>query len=473
MDRRDFLKTIGAGAASLAIGGCLENMKSSSAGSVGDKPNIILFISDDHGWEDSGCYGNNAVRTPNIDHLATEGMRFTHSFAGSPTCTPSRSVIYTGLMPLRNGAHPNHSRIREGTRTLAHYLKELGYRVVLAGKKHIYPLDGFGFEYLDAAVPEDPDYKRDYRREALDIEAVDRLLAEHSENRSSKPLCLIIASWAPHVKWRWQRYDPADVIVPGYMVDTPLTRRAIARYYTDITLMDGRLGSCLKSLDRYNMKENTLFVYTADQGAQFPHAKWTLYDPGIHTPFIARWPGKVKRGKVCDAMISFADITPTFVDAAGGAPNPDLDGRSFLGVLGGNAKEHRQEIFATHTAAGRMNDFPIRCVRTRSHKYILNLKPENEYTTPISKGRDVDGRDYWESWLRKAKSDEFAARIVRNDRIRPPEELYDLRNDPYELNNIAADPANRGLLASMRKKVQRWMEAQGDKGRDNPPVEID
>jgi len=111
--------------------------------------------------------------------------------------------------------------------------------------------------------------------------------------------------------------------------------------------------------------------------------------------------------------------------------------------------------------------------RTRRHKYILNLKPENEYTTHISKGRDVDGRDYWASWLEKAKSDEFAARIVHNDRIHPPQELYDLRNDPYELNNIAADPANRRLLASMRKKVLRWMEAQGDKGRDNPPVEID
>ncbi len=103
----------------------------------------------------------------------------------------------------------------------------------------------------------------------------------------------------------------------------------------------------------------------------------------------------------------------------------------------------------------------------------MNLKPESEYTTPISKGRDVDGRDYWESWLEKAKSDEFAARIVRNDRFRPREELYDLRNDPYELNNIAAEPANRRLLASMREKVQRWMESQGDKGRDNPPVEID
>ena len=352
-------------------------------------------------------------------------------------------------------------------------MKQLGYRVVLAGKKHIYPLKAFGFDYLDAAVPEDPNYERDYRREALDTEAVEMLLAEHAANRKSEPLCLIIASWAPHVKWRWQRYDADDVIVPAYMVDTPVTRQAIAKYYTDVTLMDKRLGACLESLDRYNMKDNTLFIYTADQGAQFPHAKWTLYDPGIHTPFIVRWPGKIKLGTVSDAMISFSDITPTFVDAAGGASNPDLDGRSFLEVLGGNVKEHRQEIYATHTGDGKMNDFPIRCVRTRTHKYILNLKPENEYTTHISKGRDVDGRDYWESWLEKAKDDEFAARIVRNDRIHPPEELYDLRNDPFELNNIADESSNRQLLASLRRKVKDWMKAQGDKGINNPPVEID
>ena len=116
-----------------------------------DKPNIVLFIADDLSIADMGCYGNAAVRTPNVDRLAREGLRFTHAFAGSPTCTPSRSVMYTGLFPLRNGAHPNHSAIHPGTKTLGHHLQARGYRVVLAGKKHIKPLDAFGFEYLDAA----------------------------------------------------------------------------------------------------------------------------------------------------------------------------------------------------------------------------------------------------------------------------------------------------------------------------------
>jgi len=469
MDRRGFLRTIASGAASAAMAGCAGTKHGSSA----DRPNIILFITDDHGWQDAGCYGNDMVRTPNLDRLARESLRFTHAFAGSPTCSPSRSVMYTGLMPLRNGAHPNHAVVKKGIKTLPHYMKELGYRVVLAGKTHIQPREAFPFEYIDAAMPTDPRWERYYRQEALDTEAVDTLLADHAVNHIDTPLCLVIAAWAPHVVWRFKDHDPADTIVPPYMVDTPLTREALARYYTDIALMDKRLGACLASVRKHGFEENTMFLYTSDQGAQFPHAKWTLYDAGVHTPLLVRWAGAVKPGSVTDAMVGLVDLLPTFIEAAGGTPPPHLDGRSLMAVFSGKAAEHRHELFATHTGDGQMNDFPCRCIRTRTHKYIVNLKPENVYTTHISKGRVRDGRDYWESWIEKAKTDDRAARIVRNDMHRPAEELYDLRNDPYELNNVAAEPANAALLASLREKVKTWMELQGDKGIHNPAVEID
>jgi N-sulfoglucosamine sulfohydrolase len=162
--------------------------------------------------------------------------------------------------------------------------------------------------------------------------------------------------------------------------------------------------------------------------------------------------------------VSLVDLLPTFIEAAGGTPPDDIDGCSFLPVLLGSKDKHRDAIFATHTRDGRMNDFPMRCIRTRTHKYILNLKPDNTYTTHITDGKDQDGRDYWRSWLEKAKTDEHAARMVRRYQHRPTEELYDLRVDPYELNNIAADPANRHLVSSLRKRLEQWMKEQADPG---------
>ena len=466
MNRRDFIRAIGLGAASLPLPGCAGKVKSFVGKPPADRPNIILFISDDHGWADSGCYGNSIVRTPNLERLATQGMRFTRAFAGSPTCTPSRSVMYTGLMPFRNGAHPNHSRIHPGIKTLPHYMKRLGYRVVLAGKTHIKPREGFPFEYVPARLTGDRAMspRRIYGQD-LDTDAVDQLLADHVANHNNKPLCLVIASWSPHAVWRWKKYDPADVIVPPYLVDTPIIRDAIAHYYTDVSLMDNQVGICLDSVKKHNLADNTMFIYTSDQGAQFPHAKWNLYDVGIRVPLIIRWPGKIKSHSINDAMVSLVDLLPTFIEAAGNTPPSDIDGRSFLPVILREATRHRDIIFASHTGDGKMNDFPMRCIRTRTHKYILNLKPENLYTTHISKGKDRDGRDYWRSWLEKAKTDKYAAKIVHNDQHRPAEELYDLRTDPYELNNIADDPANRKLLISLRKRLKNWMKEQSDSGR--------
>ena len=426
------------------------------------KLNIVLFISDDNGWTDAFCYGNAVVRTPNVDRLAREGMRFTLAFAGSPTCTPSRSVMYTGLMPQRNGAHSNHSEIRPGTRAMPYYLKALGYRVVLAGKKHIEPLDQFGFEYEDARVPDDPDFRRYYRGEALDTDAVDSVLADHVAHHKEQPLCLVIAAWAPHVVWRYKDYDPSEVIVPPYLVDSPVTRDKIARYYSDITLMDERLGACLASLEKHGLADSTMFVYTSDQGTQFPHAKWNLYDAGIHTPLIVRWPGRVEPGTTTDALVSLVDLLPTFIAAAGGTEPIDIDGRSFLPVVLGDKTEHRDVIFATHTGDGRMNDSPAWCIRTRTHKYIANLKPENVFTTHISKGADRDGLDYWREWLELAKTDERAARIIDRDMHRPAEELYDLRTDPHEQQNIAGEAAHASLLSELRSQLQTWREQQGD-----------
>ena len=438
----------------------------SGAATAEKPPNIVVFLADDHGWDIAGCYGNRVIRTPNIDRLASEGMRFTRAFAASPTCSPSRAILYTGLHSARNGLMGNHTGTHAGLKSIAQYLKAQGYRTVLANKTHVKPVEVFDFEYVKATLPDPPSGKRQYRLEGLDTREIDRLLAEHARNRAGQPLCLILADSAPHVTWEKNRdYDPAKLPLPPIAVDTPKTRAALANYYQDITTADRHLGEVLDSLRKHGFEDKTLTIYTSDQGPEWPRSKWTLYDTGLRVPFIARWPGRIARGAVTDAMISFVDVTPTLVDIAGGKPPPGLDGGSFKAVLSGNAKRFRTEIYASHSGDGTMNMFPQRCVRDLRYKFILNLHPERKWTTHFTK---VDGipdshKEVYDTWLEKAKSDADAARIVRLTEDHPREELYDTLNDPYELENLAEKTSARPVLLRMRDQLAKKRRELGDR----------
>lgn len=431
----------------------------------GQQPNIVIFLSDDHGYEFSGAYGHPMIRTPNIDALAKRGVKFTSVFAGSPTCAPSRSILYTGLHSARNGAMGNHTECKPNVKSLPHYLKPLGYRVVLANKTHVKPLEVFPFEYVKATLPPVPTRRRRYRQEGLDVAIIDTLLKDHKKDRPEQPLCLILADNAPHVVWEKNEiYKLEDIPVPANMVDTKMTRTALANYFQDITTMDDRVGKAVESLRKHGYEEDTLFIYTTDQGSEWPHSKWTVYDTGIHVPFIAYWPGKTEGGTVNDTMFSFVDMTPTLVDIAGGDPPQGIDGRSFKDVLLGKAAHVRDAVFAAHTRDGNMNVFPQRGMRTDRYKYVYNLIPENVWTTHFTL---VDGipeshKAVWDTWVEKAKSDSGAAKLVDTITHHPGEELYDVRSDPYELNNIAGKPEMAATLKKMRAAMKKWLEDVGD-----------
>ena len=438
-----------------------------AAAQGGDRPNIVIFLSDDHGREFAGCYGNPAIKTPHMDALAAEGMRCTSVFSPSPTCSPARAALYTGLYPARNGTMGNHTDCKPTLHSLPTYLKSLGYRVVLVNKADVRPKEVFDFEYVDATLPSNPKQLRRYRSEGLDTAGVDRVLAGHAKDHPHQPLCLIVGESCPHVVWEQNKiYDPAALPIPPYMIDTPKTRAGLANYYQDITTMDRHLGEVLNSLAAHGFANNTLFVYTTDQGAEWPRSKWTLYDTGIRVPLIIRWPGKVTAGSTCDALISFVDVTPTLVDVAGGQPAENLDGRSFLPVVLGKCKDFREKIYGTHTGDKQMNVFPQRCVRDRRYKYILNLRPECVWTTHFTK---VDGipnshKDIWDSWVKKAASDPHAARLLDLIEHHPAEELYDTWNDADELKNLAGRADLQPVLEAMRRDLKEWMTAQGDPG---------
>lgn len=418
--------------------------------SAQEKPNIIFINADDLTFRDLGCYGGQA-HTPNIDGLAKEGMRFTHCFQAAPMCSPTRHNIYTGLYPVKSGAYPNHTFAKEGTKSIVHYLKPMGYRVALSGKTHIAPQEIFPFEYSSAG--NNPD-----------MAEIDKLMAESVANGT--PFCVFACSNEPHTPWNKgdaSRYPPEEIDLPPYLVDTPETRDGFSRYLAEITYYDDQVGQILELLEKHGLVENTLVMVTSEQGNSMPFAKWTLYDSGLQTALIARWPGMIEPGSLTDAMVEYVDLAATFVEAAGGTPAAVLDGLSFLSVLSGESEQHKDFVYGIMTTRGVINHpghYGIRSVRSRKFKLIHNLTPEVEFTNACTKSPE------FQSWVLKAEAgDEAAAERVRRYQQRPEFELYDLSKDPLEWNNLASDPEYGPVVEELRGELAAWMESQGDLGQ--------
>ncbi|TWT82738.1 Choline-sulfatase [Planctomycetes bacterium CA13] len=426
------------------------------AAAAAGKPNIVVFLADDHGWADSSVYGSSCAKTPNLQSLADRGMVLDRAFVASPACGPSRAALLSGLMPARNGAEPNHTMPHDGALTMVNRLQQQGYEVVAFGKV------GHGRETEMAGF----DHSRDYPKQR-DRDGIKGLVQNFFANRQSdKPLCLMVGDHRPHVAWiKESSYDPNQVVLPVASVDTKETREHWARYLADVTGMDAMVGEVDRMAQDYFKGDDFLFLYSADHGAQWPFGKWNLYDSGIRTPLIVRWPGHVKPNVRTDAMVSWVDVMPTLVDIAGGTVPSHIDGRSFTQVLFGKRSDHRDVIFSTHSGDGNRNVYPIRAVRTEKYKYIRNLRPDCYH----SNHSDIDRKDgagaYWDSWDEAAKNDPKAAAIVGKYYVRPGIEFYDLDSDPHEQVNLAEDPKQAATIAEMSSMLDDWMKTQGDTQR--------
>jgi N-sulfoglucosamine sulfohydrolase len=435
---------------------------SSQAQHSNKRPNLVIFIADDLGATDLGAYGNKVVRTPNLDAFSTESIRFTNAFASSPTCGPSRSTIFTGLYPFKHGGHGNHSAVKPGTLSIVQQLKPLGYRVAIAGKTHIGPEESFPFEKVaHSNVIEPGKEKTPWLRYDLNMDAVEQWIAGLKKD---EPFVLIVCDHSPHVIWpEVATYTSSEIDIPSKHIDTEDTRKARARYYTDISKMDNNMGRLLSSLKKNDLQKNTMVMFTADQGPQWAFGKWSLYDYGIQVPLMVRWPGVIEKGRVTDALVSQTDLVPTMLDLAHGTSPVRLDGTSFLGVLKGKTDSKHPYVFASHTGDNLMNRSPARMVRTKQFKYILNIAPEIEFNTHMNKATDHDGgREYWPSWVLKAKTDTHAKLVLDKYHHRPAEELYDVITDPQEMINLAKDPKYTLTLKKLRGKLTNWRRQQGD-----------
>lgn len=423
------------------------------------QPNFLLILSDDHGAADMGAYGNKEIHTPNLDTLARQGIRFDAAFATEAICTPSRSSVYTGLYPMRHGAHRNHTNVLEGTKSLPHYFQPLGYQVQLAGKTHFGPSKDFPFETLSAGG---------WRLSAPDLD--DYLPAITRTFNAKQPFLLVVATSLPHTQIFGEpypesmRYSASNVSLPPYLVNTEQTRRNRAGYYELVTRLDTRIGRILSALDESAAARNTVVIYASDHGAGFAFEKWTNYDAGIKVPLIVRLPNQRHAGANSDALVSLVDVLPTLLQLAGSEAPPTLDGRSFARVLEDPEKQHRDYIFATHTTLGIRNAgdaMPIRSIRNARFKYIRNLNPNGTLTNNVTE----QSQSAWPSWVQAAMNgNTHAAQRMQAYQKRPAEELYSLEADPYELNNVIGNPGYRSMLGTLRATLDLEMSRQNDLG---------
>jgi len=461
-----------------------------AAAAVDGRPNIVLIVADDHGTDALGCYGNTVIKTPHLDALAADGTRFTHAFCTTASCSPSRSVILTGQHNHRNGMYGlqhdmHHFQSFATVRSLPVRLAAAGYRTARIGKFHVAPEAVYAFQtVLSGGAANDP---ASLGRSPVEMAEQTRgfLAAE-----GARPFFLYFAVDDPHRgnvvlpngRPSFEtypapnpfgnraagypgvtpvRYAPAEVIVPPFLPDSPECRAELAEYYQAVSRLDqgvGRLVGLLKETGHY---ERTLIVYLSDNGVAFPGAKTTLYEPGTRLPCIVRLPGRRRPGAVQDAMVTWADLTPTLLDVAGvPAAAGECDGRSFRAGLDGAPLEGWNEIYGSHTSHEITMYYPMRSVRTRRHKLLLNLAHGLRFPFAL----DLVQAPTWIG-VQRSGATTYGRRPIAQFLQRPEFELYDLASDPDEVMNLADAPAQQAVKRGLVEKLKAFQNATLDPWR--------
>ncbi|GAB3926081.1 sulfatase family protein [Mucilaginibacter myungsuensis] len=426
------------------------------------KPNIVLIMADDLTMRDIEPYGSKQVHTPNLAKLASEGVCMDNMYNMVPVCSPTRQSLLTGLGPVRSGAYPNHTMIYKGIKTLPVYLQQLGYNTALIGKRHYAPEEAYPLEHIGGRDHDGGEGKD------VDLSIAEKYIA--GKKSSDKPFFLMFTSNQPHEPWNrgdQSAYDPDKIKLAPNMLDAKNTRKQMAKYFAEVTYLDSLVGECLNIIERSGQKDNTIVLFLTEQGNSFPFSKWTLYDQGLHSGFIVRWPGVVKPGTRNPAMMEYIDVLPTLIDIAGGDPtkintgskdgngNMGFDGLSIKKILKGEDTHLRDYVFAEQTTRGIIagsDAYAVRSARNSKYLYIRNLNYKGKFKNTVTNSI------MFKQWM---ATDSVRASFYQT---RPEEELYDIENDPFNLKNIASDPKYASAKADLRSKLDAFMKQQNDKG---------
>lgn len=406
-----------------------------------EQPNIIFVTLHDLG-KHLHCYDPDLPETPNIERIAQEGVVFENHFSTCPLCSPARSSIQTGRYPHSNGMNGLTHRgfgLNDDEKCLPQYLNELGYHTALFGLQHEVYEDIGRLGYQEVRQTEDG---KSFVPDVIPA-AVDFLRRKHE-----KPFLLSVGFFDVHLPFK-QPYstpiDPATVKVPPYLMDCAAVREDMADFYGLIQAVDRGMGQFLDALDESGLSENTLLLFTTDHGAAFPRSKSTLYDPGIGVSLLARRPGHIKPGTRIRGMTSHVDILPTVFEILG-QPVPEcVPGESILTLIENPGAQGRKCVFAEKSWHGNEYD-PMRCIRTERFKYIHNFTAGWLYQTPLDIKMSLSGK----------------VMEASRQKPRPMTELYDLKRDPNEFNNLSGKPEYEEIEADLNARLETWMEETGD-----------
>lgn len=435
-----------------------------------EKLNVVFILADDMSRDTWGAYGGKDCKTPNIDQLAKDGIRFDRAYCTVAMCAPFRQELYSGRSPWRTGTLPNHSKSVAGTKSIVHYLKPLGYRVALLGKSHVGPNECYPFERLG-----DVSKRVDANPETLDKAKAFLDDCKKTEN----PFCLFIGSHDSHAPFTTgdpSVYDPKNIKVPTYWIDTPELREVMIQYYAEITNFDRLVGMMRKELEKRNLWKNTIFMVCSEQGTQLPFAKWTCYDNGLHTGLVAHWPNRLKPGSVIKELISTADITPSLVDELGGKlKDNSVDGKSFIELLKGNNETLHDYVYGAFTNCriidNRERIYPIRSIRNKRYSLIYNPNYESKTSNVTltkalkmiedakTKPKELNPTGSWVAKASKSKNEQALVHKLHN---REEFELYDLQKDPFEMENVADDPKYQKIQRKLKNALLAKLKALGD-----------
>ena len=453
--------------------------------------NVILFVTDDMG-PDAGCYGNSVIKTPHIDALAKDGIRMTSAFCTTASCSASRSVILTGMYNHANAQYGHehsyhHFRTFDNIKSLPVRLAEAGYRTARIGKFHVGPEEVYKFGQALPGNARSPVEMAENCRELIAA-------------KSDQPFFLYFCTTDPHrsgggdgkegEKGEKERkadpfgnrprgypgvtevkYDPKDVLVPPFLPDTKACREELAQYYQSVSRIDQGLGRLMQILRESGHDDDTLVIFTSDHGIAFPGAKTNLYEPGMKVPMVIRGfqvPGskfKVEKGGTCDAMVCHADLTPTILEFAGvvekGAKPQaaaQIQGKSFLPAIRDEKAKGYDEVYASHTFHEITMYYPMKVVRTRTHKLIWNIA----HPLPFPFASDLWDASTWQDVYQHGPETTYGKRTVKAYIHRPQFELYDLVNDPDEVKNLAGEPGHAKLLEELKGKIKTFQKRTND-----------
>ena len=403
------------------------------------QPNIIFYLADDQDVYDYGCYGNEKVNTPAVDRLAKEGMLFTNAFTAQAICAPSRSQIFTGKYPLKNGCFANHTATKPDIESVTSIMKKLGYEVLLAGKSHVKPDKVYDWDKEWEPVP-----KKNVPRDYIPLDSI-----ENYFKTAKKPFCMFITSKYPHGKYFEVKNPNAEEIKFFPFNESKKNDKKFvekkAGYYRSIAEDNTQIEKVLDLIDEH-LDENTLFIYSADHGVS---GKFTVKDIGLKVPFVARWPKVIKPNSTSNQLIHYTDVLPTFMEIAGGKVTDDIDGHSILPLLKGEDVPINKYVYGVRTNQNILNSeiFPSRMIRDKRYKYIRNFNSLEVVEQNLTEKPNVDY---------------FIKRGAKAFKNEPFEELYDLQNDPFEQHNLAQNPEFELMKKQLAKDMFYWMKSQGD-----------